>query len=203
METQLLNPGFPPHLDELPNENERLLEAARQGDAQAFNELVAANQTRVVRQCMRRGLSQDEAVDIAQDVFLKVYRYRDRYTCQQAFSTWLYRIAENACIDHCRRRKRQQALIRPIPVDEAGSEAEFEGREPNPLASMEFSEQGSQLAAAFERLPAKLRQAFEFKELEGLRYSEIARRLSCTVGTVKSRIYRARQILVAELESAC
>ena len=203
METHLLLADRPMFLDDPARDNERLLEAAQQGDTGAFNELVAANQRRVVRQCLRRGLNEDEAIDVTQEVFIKVYRSLGRYCHQNAFSTWLFRITENACIDHCRRRSRRQSVLRPIPTDEEGCEAEYAGSEPDPLASMETSAEGERIAAALERLPSKLREAFECKELEGLRYSEIARRLSCTVGTVKSRIYRARQILVAELESAC
>ena len=202
METLPLLPVEPTVVGGQSSENERLLDAARHGDMHAFDELVASNQRRVFRQCLRRGLTEDEATDVVQDVFIKVYRSLGRYSRQNAFTTWLYRITENACIDHCRRRTRRQALLRPIPMDEEGCETEYAGREPDPLSFMVNREERSRIAWAFQQLPAKLREAFECKELEGLRYSEIANRLHCTVGTVKSRIYRARQMLVTELEAA-
>lgn len=173
--------------------------AAQQGQPGAFDAVMAAYETRVMRQCQRRGLSTDEAADVTQDVFLKAYRWMDRYEHQNAFSTWLYRITENACIDYCRKRSRRQSVMQPIPVGADGHEHEYAGAGRDPEAMLEAGEVSDQIHAAIAALAPILREAFLLKEQQGLRYEQIATELGCSLGTVKSRIYRARQELMERL----
>lgn len=177
-----------------------LMEAAAQGDTRAFETIVATYQERVKRQCMRRGLNEDEAADVSQDVFIKVYRSLDRYFHQNAFSTWLYRVTENACIDFCRQRGRRWAVVQPISTDSEGRETEYAGRIAHPGDQHDANEIGARITEALESLTPILREAFEMKELEGIRYDQIAVRLGVTLGTVKSRIFRARQLLTEQLQ---
>jgi RNA polymerase sigma-70 factor, ECF subfamily len=183
-----------------PHAEEALVLAASQGDDRAFEAIVTTYQQRVRRQCQRRGLSPDEAADVSQDVFIKVYRGLERYNHQNTFSTWLYRVTENACIDYCRQRQRRWAVIQPIGTDESGQEMDFAGPIADPEGQHNAEELGARIMAALESLTPMLRTAFEMKELEGLRYEEIATRLGVTLGTVKSRIFRARQILIEQLQ---
>ena len=179
---------------------EELMQAAVQGDAQAFETIMAMYQNRVKRQCMRRGLSADEAEDVTQDVFIKVFRSLERYCHQNSFGTWLYRVAENACIDFCRQRQRRWAVIQPMITDADGQEMEFTGRIADPENHHDAAEVETRIAGALAGLSPLLRDAFEMKELEGLRYEQIASRLDVTLGTVKSRIHRARRLLTEQLQ---
>jgi RNA polymerase sigma-70 factor, ECF subfamily len=176
-----------------------LLQAAAQGDGRAFELIVSTYRQRVLRQCLRRGLNMDEAEDVTQDVFISVYRNLHRYQHQNTFSTWLYRITENACIDLCRRRKRRNAVMQPMPTDADGNEHEPAGHIADPDAQLTANELGRRIAEELQSLSPLIRNAFEMKELEGLRYDQIAKRLGVTVGTVKSRIFRARQLLTQRL----
>ncbi|HKI97808.1 MAG TPA: sigma-70 family RNA polymerase sigma factor [bacterium] len=176
-----------------------LMLAAQLGQADAFEAIVNQYEQRVFRQCRRRGLSEDEAADVTQEVFIKAYRSLNRYQHQNAFRTWLYRVTENACIDHCRKRARDHAVVQAVPTSEEGDTHEFPSREPDPQAALEAAELRGQINAALAALAPILRDAFLLKEQEGLRYGQIAERLGCTLGTVKSRIYRARQELTARL----
>jgi RNA polymerase sigma-70 factor, ECF subfamily len=176
-----------------------LVLAAAQGDARAFETIVATCERRVQRQCMRRGLNVDDAADVSQEVFIKVYRNLHRYSDQNSFATWLYRVTENACIDFWRQRQRRREVMQPIPTDDDGHEVELAGRMADPEAQLGANALGRHIAQALESLSPLLRQPFEMKELEGLRYERIAAELGVTVGTIKSRIYRARQILIEQL----
>lgn len=184
-----------------PDLDRELMAAAARGDGSAFDSIVQHYGRRVHRQCMRRGLNTDEAADVSQDVFLKVYRSLGNYSHQNAFSTWLYRVTDNACIDYLRSRQRRSAVMQPVPADDLGQEMEFAGQIANPEAELNRGELGERLQNALDGLSHILRESFEMRELEGLRYEHIARRLGVTVGTVKSRIFRARQILCETLSA--
>jgi RNA polymerase sigma-70 factor, ECF subfamily len=183
----------------LPGSDGDLLSAAKQGQPGAFDAVVATYRNRVFNQCLRRGLNEEEAADVTQDVFIKAYRYLDRYEHQNAFRTWLFRIAENTCIDYCRKRAREHAVTQPIPTGEDGDLHDFAGTIPDPQANLEATELRGQIAAALAALSPLLREAFLMKEEQGLRYEEIARQLGTSLGTVKSRIFRARQELMERL----
>ena len=178
---------------------EHLAMAAAQGDKGAFDTIVATYQPIVRRHCQRRGLNADDAADVCQDVFLKVYRALGAYRSQNSFASWIHRVTENACIDFSRQRLRRNAVLQRIPIDEDGHEMELPGRIANPEVYVGNEYMGKRIHAALEGLSPLLRDAFTLKEMEGLRYEQIAARLGVTVGTIKSRIFRARQILTVQL----
>lgn len=163
-----------------------LLEQFLSGDEQAFTELVTRYQRYVMNVvCSLAGNSQD-ADDIAQEVFIRVYRNADSFRRQSKFSTWLYRIVINTSYTYLKRKKKF------IPLDEIG---------PRPVLG-QVPQEGIQdkdkqvlVRKVIERLPFKYRTVIVLKEIEGLSYEDIALSVGCSIGTVESRLFRARQLL--------
>jgi len=178
-----------------------LVQLAQRGDSGAFDALVRRYQHKVVKLVMRYVRDAAEAEDIAQEAFIKAYRALPRFRGDSAFYTWLYRIAINTAKNTLAARGRS-----PIEYDLDGPDGE-ESHEmqarmkdtatPEALALTE--EIRNTVTAAIDRLPEDLRTAIQLRELEGLSYEEIAARMQCPVGTVRSRIFRAREAIDARL----
>ena len=178
-----------------------LVQIAQRGDSGAFDALVRRYQHKVVKLVMRYVRDAAEAEDIAQEAFIKAYRALPRFRGDSAFYTWLYRIAINTAKNTLAARGRS-----PIEYDLDGPDGE-ESHEmqarmkdtatPEALALTE--EIRNTVTAAIDRLPEDLRTAIQLRELEGLSYEEIAARMQCPVGTVRSRIFRAREAIDARL----
>jgi len=178
-----------------------LVQLAQRGDSGAFDALVRRYQHKVVKLVMRYVRDAAEAEDIAQEAFIKAYRALPRFRGDSAFYTWLYRIAINTAKNTLAARGRS-----PIEYDLDGPDGE-ESHEmqarmkdtatPEALALTE--EIRNTVTAAIDRLPGDLRTAIQLRELEGLSYEEIAARMQCPVGTVRSRIFRAREAIDARL----
>ena len=157
-----------------------LIRAAQQGDQSAFARLVEANQGRIYSLCYRMTGNSEDAADLTQEAFLNAWRGLGSFGGQAAFSTWLYRLASNACIDFLRREKRRMALSMTQEEDE-------EGRQTDLLQAA--------VQEGLSTLSPEHRQVLLLRETEGLSYQEIAQCLSLEEGTVKSRIARARLAL--------
>lgn len=178
-----------------------LVQLAQRGDSGAFDALVRRYQHKVVKLVMRYVRDAAEAEDIAQEAFIKAYRALPRFRGDSAFYTWLYRIAINTAKNTLAARGRS-----PIEYDLDGPDGE-ESHEmqarmkdtatPEALALTE--EIRNTVTAAIDRLPEDLRTAIQLRELEDLSYEEIAARMQCPVGTVRSRIFRAREAIDARL----
>jgi RNA polymerase sigma-70 factor (ECF subfamily) len=136
-----------------------------------------------------------DAEDAAQDVFIKAYRSLDRFQPGASFSTWLYRIAVNTCIDYKRRPFFESLFRWTAEGDEVMVDIPSGG--PSPERLYEAKEAGLALRQGLAKLSPKLRAAIILKEVEGLSYEEIAAALNISLGTVKSRIARAREALLA------
>lgn len=197
-------PGEPPGAAPAPSasrgEDSLLITAVKAGDTQAFSRLIEKYQHRVYGHCLRMTGHEAEAFDLAQEVFLKVYRHIGRYEHTYAFYTWIYRITDNCCIDYARKRKRetQRVSLSLAPGAEGGAT----GREQDipddsyvPDKRVLQQELRTVLDDAIGKLSAKLRRIIVLKEIEGLSYEEIAEVLQCSRGTVKSRLFRARERL--------
>ena len=179
-----------------------LVQLAQRGDPRAFDALVRRYQHRVVKLVMRYVRDPAEAEDIAQEAFIKAYRALPRFRGDSAFYTWLYRIAINTAKNALASRKRS-----PIEYDLDRAD----GDEPNhevaarmkdtatPEALALTEEIRSIVTGAIDALPEDLRKAIQLRELEGLSYEEIANEMECPVGTVRSRIFRAREAIDARL----
>ena len=172
-----------------------LVQRAQRGEAGAFDALVRRYQHKVVKLVMRYVRNPTEAEDIAQDAFIKAYRALPRFRGDSAFYTWLYRIAINTAKNSLASRSRN-----PVQLDADGGDDDdrpgleermIDAATPEALALTE--EIRATVTAAIDQLPDDLRTAIMLRELEGLSYEEIAKTMDCPVGTVRSRIFRARE----------
>lgn len=176
---------------------QELVSRAKQGDQEAFSELVEANQNRIYTLALRMTGSPEDGADLAQEAFLRAWRSLPSFQGESNFSTWLYRLTSNLCIDFLRREKRRKAVTAAVPLD--GEEDSPPAQVPDHRFTPESELERRELRAAVDRGLAKLsddhRQVLVLRELEGLSYVEIAGRLKLEEGTVKSRIARARLAL--------
>ncbi len=170
-----------------------LLERFKKGDASAFQEIVVAYQDSIYGLCFHMLGDYHSAQDAAQDTFLKAYQGLKAFRPEASVYTWLYRIAVNTCIDY-KRKSSLESLFRHRFDDERLIEQE-PSDEPSPERASESGQLAFNLKKALDRLPRKLRAAIVLKEIEGLSYGEIADTLGISLGTVKSRISRARDEL--------
>ncbi len=177
---------------ELTDEQE-LLKRSRRGDLEAFNAIVTAYQHRVYSLCLRMVGSTQAAEDATQEAFLAAFRSIERHR-GGSVKSWLFRIASNACIDELRRRKRrpQVSLDQPAGGEDAEQPMDVPDSEPGPEKRLLQSELQQALQTELLRLPADQRLVVTLRDVEGLRYEEIALAINGSVGTVKSRISRGR-----------
>ncbi|WP_420844182.1 RNA polymerase sigma factor RpoE [Marinobacter fuscus] len=170
----------------------QLVRKVRNGDRAAFDLLVVKYQSRVASIISRYVYDSQEVMDLAQETFVKAYRAIDRFRGDSAFYTWLYRIAVNTAKNFLEARGRRPQGS----ADVADAENFDDGRRLRDPASPERLLQREQLqralAEAIALLPEELRSAFLLREYDGLSYEDIARILECPIGTVRSRIFRAR-----------
>lgn len=178
-----------------------LVARAQQGDARAFEELVRRYHLRVLK-LVRRYVNGADAEDIAQESFIKAWRALPRFRGNSAFFTWLYRIAVNTAKNHL-----SSAARRPVArgleiddVEEYGLSREMRDIA-TPEAVMVSEEVEATVMRAIRELPDDLRTAISLRELEGMSYDEIATVMDCPIGTVRSRIFRARDAVDAALQS--
>lgn len=178
-----------------------LVERVQQGDKQAFGLLVTKYQRKLMRLVSRFVRDPAEAEDIVQEAFIKAYRALPNFRGESAFYTWLYRITVNAAKNHLATRRRRPPTTTEFDSEEAEifDEADLL-RDPNtPERILMSKEIGATVNAAMEALPEDLRNAIVLRELEGLSYEEIANVMDCPIGTVRSRIFRAREAIAEKL----
>jgi RNA polymerase sigma-70 factor (ECF subfamily) len=178
-------------------EDFEIIQAVRRGDREAYAELVRRYEARVRGLCVSLLLNTAEADDAAQDVFLKVFTSLKTYRQDASFSAWIYRIASNHCLDVLRKRKRRKTESLDELTDQTD---EGTGRDEPRAAEIEDpgSVRNDERALAFRvlsYLPAEQRELLMLREVEGLRYDEIAVVLKCSVEAVRARLHRARRLL--------
>lgn len=178
-----------------------LVERVQRGDKAAFELLVAKYQRKIVRLISRLVRDPAEVEDVAQEAFIKAYRALPRFRGESAFYTWLYRIAINSAKNYLASQGRRA----PTSTEADAEEAETFGdgdllRDINTPESVLMSKQIAQTVnAAMAGLPEELRMAISLREIEGLSYEEIAEMMDCPIGTVRSRIFRAREAIATKL----
>ena len=171
---------------------QELVRAAAGGDTEAFARLVRTYENKIYRLAFRMCGSADDASDIAQEAFLAAWRGLPSFRGDSGFATWLYRLTSNAAIDYLRRQKKQRGDI-SLDDEELGLDAVDTG--PGPQDAAERTEVRSVVAAGLQELSEGHRQVLVLREIQGLSYEEIADVLEVDLGTVKSRISRARSAL--------
>ena len=172
-----------------------LVARAGAGDQEAFEQLVRDNQNRVYSLAVRLVGDREEAADLAQEAFLKAWQGLSSFQGESSFSTWIYRLTTNVCIDYLRRKKRRQEVEPAVSLDDEDSGwAEPADAGQDPQRKLE-AERSRALSRGLERLPEHQRQVLVMRELSGLSYQEIGAATGLDLGTVKSRIARARLAL--------
>lgn len=178
-----------------------LVKRVQAGDKQAFNSLVTKYQYKLVKLVGRYLRDSHEVLDVVQETFIKAYRALPNFRGDSAFYTWLYRIAVNTAKNHTIAKGR-----RPPDNDIETSEAEFIDGRPglketdSPERQLLGEEIEHKVFEVIDSLPKELRMAIMLRELEGLSYDEIAHVMGCPVGTVRSRIFRAREAVDRAIE---
>ncbi|MCB1896630.1 MAG: RNA polymerase sigma factor RpoE [Rhodocyclaceae bacterium] len=181
--------------------DQRLVERVQNGDKQAFGLLVAKYQRKLMRLLSRLIRDAAEVEDVAQETFVKAYRALPSFRGDSAFYTWLYRIGINTAKNYLVSQGRRAPTSTGFDSEEAESFDEGEQlRDINTPERMLLSKQiGETVESAMEALPDDLRTAIVLRELEGLSYEEIAGIMGCPIGTVRSRIFRAREAIAERL----
>ncbi|RRJ85501.1 RNA polymerase sigma factor RpoE [Aestuariirhabdus litorea] len=183
------------------DEDQQLVARVQQGDKRAFDLLVIKYQHKILGLVSRYVFDHQEVQDVTQEAFIKAYRALGKFRGESAFYTWLYRIAINTAKNYLVSRGR-----RPPDTDVDAEDAEYvEGRNPlreldNPESRLLTDEIEATINRAITNLPEDLKTALTLREFEGLSYEEIADVMQCPVGTVRSRIFRARESVDREIE---
>jgi RNA polymerase sigma-70 factor, ECF subfamily len=181
--------------------DQQLVARAQRGEKHAFELLVGKYQRRLLRLISRLVRDPAEAEDVAQEAFIKAYRALPQFRGDAAFYTWLYRIGVNTAKNFLVSQGRRA----PTSTEKDAEEAETfdDGEQLRDINTPESLLMSRQVAAAvnvaMERLPEELRTAVTLREIEGLSYDEIAEVMNCPIGTVRSRIFRAREAIALEL----
>ena len=182
-------------------QDELLIRRAQRGDADAFEQLLLEHQKNVYNLCYRMAGNPDDAMDLSQETFLRAWRCLDQYQFASAFSTWLYRLCSNLCIDFLRKRRRQQTV--PLTFEDADGEEQtyaVPDVQPLPEEQVELKLTRETLAAAMAQLLPEHRAVLQLRVVNEMSYEQIADVLDIQIGTVKSRLSRARNQLKIILE---
>lgn len=179
-----------------------LVERVQRGDKQAFGLLVSKYQRKLVRLLSRLVRDPAEVEDVAQETFIKAYRALPGFRGESAFYTWLYRIGINAAKNYLAARGRRTPTTSEFDSEEAeGFDDGEQLRDNNSPERILMSKQIAETVnAAMERLPEDLRSAITLREIDGMSYEEIAQIMDCPIGTVRSRIFRAREAIAEKLK---
>jgi RNA polymerase sigma-70 factor (ECF subfamily) len=177
-----------------------LVERAQRGDRHAFDLLVLKYQQKIVNLVMRYVRDPTEALDVSQEAFVKAYRALPRFRGDSAFYTWLYRIAINTSKNYLESLQRKPTEYNLDAQDPMSAERHAQLRDEETPEGIAMQEQLRKvLEKTIAALPEELRTAIMLREIEGLSYEEIATAMDCPVGTVRSRIFRARDALDAAI----
>ncbi|HLR83074.1 MAG TPA: RNA polymerase sigma factor RpoE [Paenalcaligenes sp.] len=180
-----------------------LVARAQKGDKRAFDLLVLKYQRRIMRLLGRMVRDVDELEDLAQETFVKAYRAIKQFRGDSAFYTWLYRIAINTARNWQSRQYRQPRTVEPFENEDGETFDQVENlTDISTPESILFSKQVAQtIQDTLKGLPDELRTALELREVEGMTYEEIAQAMGCPIGTVRSRIFRAREAVANALRA--
>lgn len=182
----------------MPAEEQKLIDAAIAGDSSAFERLIEPLEGRIYAVALRMCGNREDAQDCMQESMIRIYRALSSFKGQSSFSTWIYRITMNTCLDELRRRKARRSTSLDTLLDSGWSPTD---ETDTPERHAIQSEQRRTLERAIAELPEDMRAAVVLRDIQGLAYDEIASALNVNVGTVKSRISRGRERLREKLSA--
>lgn len=186
------------HIDEL-----RIIQNVLSGNSQQYELLVKENQTKIYNLALRMTGSREDALDISQEVFIKAYTSLGSFRGDSLFSSWVYRLTYNMCIDLARKNKRRKTVpLVSSDKDEEETELSIPDETHLPETELEKKELQKDIAEAVCGLSEEYRKVFIMREFDGLSYEEIAKSLCISQGTVKSRLSRAREKIAGHLIAA-
>lgn len=192
-----------PQVSNNTKEDRKLVAAAKKGDNKAFQKLLKKYRKSVYYMLLKMVKNADDAEDLTQEAFAKAFNSIEKFDSKYAFSTWLFRIATNNCIDFIR-KKRVQTVSIDTPVEgDDGSNMRFDVRdeELDPNEAMLKEQRRVYLNKAIERLPEKYKVLVDLRYFRELSYEEVAQELQIPLGTVKAQLFRARELLNQELKN--
>lgn len=179
-----------------------IIELCKKGDRDAFNTLVEKYQTQVINIAYSMLSNREDALDAAQEVFVKIYKNIGGFKGKSSLSTWIYRIVSNVCNDILRKRRKNTNVISistSAQEDDENKDFDITDTNPTPEELLELSEQQRVVRMAISELSDEYREIVTLCDIEQLSYDEISQILKCPVGTVKSRLNRARSALKKKL----
>lgn len=175
-----------------------LIKKSQNGNVESFEELISNYQKKVFNIAFGMMHNQDDAYDISQEVFIRVFKSIKKFKGQSSFSTWLYRITTNACLDELRKRKNNKNIIsidQEIQLEEGEVFRQIEDNGPTPELIVERNELKEIVRDAISQLSNEHKEVIILRDIHGFSYDDIAEIIKCPQGTVKSRINRARSML--------
>ena len=191
---------MPRSIDYAQAEDTKLVSAAQQGDAQAFEELVARHRDKIYARAFSMMRNEDDAIDLSQEAWVKGWQRLVQFQGDSSFATWMTRIVINLCLDQLRKQKRQRSeSIEQMDEESGGVERHMPVITPNPTERLERSELRQRIDRALGQLSHEHRTVIVLHEFEELEYKEIAKRMGCSIGTVMSRLFYARRRMASLL----
>lgn len=175
-----------------------LIHRAKRGDISAFEDLISGYEKKVYNTAYRFFNNAEDAMDVSQEIFIKVFTSLRRFREDSSFSTWLYRIAVNTCIDFLRKKREDVLPIKEEIVMDDKTKLGFQTELPEEF--MEKQEVKQAIMKAISTLPEEQRICIILRDVQGFSYTEISDVLSCSLGTVKSRLFRGRRALKENLK---
>ena len=186
----------------IPIDEKHMIRLAADGDMAAFEQLVTTHQPAIYRLALRMTGNPEDAADMTQEAFLRAWRGLGSFQADSSLSTWLFRLTSNVCIDFLRKQKRQQHVSLTFSEDEdEGKELSVPDPEPLPEERVIFNEKQEAIRNAMNALPVDFREILELRVVRQLPYEQIAQIMDLPVGTVKSRLARARLQLKKRLDA--
>ncbi len=172
-----------------------LIQKAQKGDTNAFGTLVASYEKFIFNVACKMFSNSEDAADIAQEALIKAYKNIDKFDFNSSFSTWLYRITVNACIDEMRRRKEKDNISIDAEDEESGLTLQIEDTSLGAEERVIQNETVSEVRMAIDKLSEEHKTVIILRDLQDMTYEQVAQTLDLSIGTVKSRLARARKSL--------
>ncbi|MCA9734384.1 MAG: sigma-70 family RNA polymerase sigma factor [Deferribacteres bacterium] len=183
------------------NIDSSVIASALAGDQEAYTQILDRYRGPLYHMLYKMVHNKEEAEDLTQEAFMKAFRALSSFNEEYAFSTWLYKIAANNCIDYLRKKRLQTfSYNKPVPSKDGEVQREYPDEEEATDKNMLAIEKTRMINLAIEDLPAKYKQAIELRHKEEMSYEDIAEMLDIPLGTVKARIFRAREMLKRRLK---